>query len=109
MRKTFLKYSIIGAVAGIALNYLAAIAISCALDLGYFTPCIATLPEFFGGEMNAVLFQLAVCTLLGAGIGAGICIMRFGKRRVWQRLLCSAAAIICFLIPAAIMAACMLR
>ncbi len=68
MLKTIVKSTFIGAAVGIALGYIAAIAMSYLLHLGYFLAYIAALPERVGGEMNAVLFQTLICALLGAGI-----------------------------------------
>ncbi|MCE5342472.1 MAG: hypothetical protein LLF96_02635 [Eubacteriales bacterium] len=68
MLKNIVKSSLIGASVGIALGYLAAIVVSYQLRLGYFMATLAALPERVGGEMNAVLFQTAICALLGAGV-----------------------------------------
>ena len=76
MLKRCLRCALIGATAGIALSYIAAIVVSCALELGYFMPCPAALPEIAGGEMNAVILQTAVCALAGAGVGALIPLCR---------------------------------
>ena len=109
MSKGFAKHCLIGALAGVATNYLAAIALSYALRLGYFAPCLASLPERVGGEMNAVLLQLALCALLGAGVGAGAHILRQSKGRPQRRLLLAAATMIGFLMPAAALAVGLLK
>ncbi len=109
MRKGFAKHCLIGAIAGIAADYLAAIAASYALRLGYFTPCLASLPERVGGEMNAVLLQLALCALLGAGIGAGIHILRQHTGRARRKLLLASGAMLGFLMPAVALAVGMLK
>ncbi len=80
MAKQLIKTSLIGATAGIALSYIAAIVLSLWLQLGYFLAFPATLPELVGGEMNAVLLQTAVCALLGAGIAVA---WRFMRWKVW--------------------------
>lgn len=108
MGRAFVKRCFIGAVAGVAANYLAAIAISCALRLGYFMPCLASLPERVGGEMNAVLLQLALCALLGAGVAAGWYVLR-RKGNVRRRLLLTAATLVGFLTPAVALAVGMLK
>lgn len=88
MAKQLVKSGLIGATAGIALSYIAAIVMSLWLQLGYFQAFPTTLPERVGGEMNAVLLQTAVCMLLGAGIGVAWRLMRrkgwlLRKRTLW--------------------------
>ena len=109
MHKAFAKHCLIGAISGVATNYLAAITLSYVLRLGYFAPCLASLPEQVGGEMNAVVLQLALCALLGAGIGAGVHILRQRKGHLGPRLLLSAAAMMGFLMPAVALAVGMLK
>ena len=72
MFKSIAKACLIGALAGIAADYLAALFASYMLHLGYFMPCLASLPEQVGGELNAVLLQLLVCVLLGAASGTAL-------------------------------------
>lgn len=81
----------VGALAGIALEYVAAIALSIGLRLGYFLPCLASLPEQMGGEINAVVFQAVACALLGAGIGAAWRLARWKPWPVAKRVLWSVA------------------
>ena len=57
-----------GAAAGVALELIAAIALSSALHLGYIMLCPAWLPEQVGGEINAVMMQTAVCAGLGMSV-----------------------------------------
>lgn len=67
MRKalnTFLR----GAIAGVAVQYIAAIALSYALHLGYFMPYPAVLSETLGGELNAVLLTALISAALGSAI-----------------------------------------
>lgn len=61
----WLKSGALGALAGIAAHQLIALSISYAWHFGYYVPCIASLPENVGGELNAVLVQLIACALLG--------------------------------------------
>lgn len=109
MGKAFGKRCAMGALIGVAADYLAAAAVSCWLNLGYFMPCLAALPEQVGGEMNAVMLQLAVCALLGAGAGAACHILLERRRPIRKNLFCAAAAFAGFLVPAALLAACMMK
>ena len=109
MRKGLGKPCLVGAISGVAANYLIAIAVSYVLRLGYFMPTLASLPERVGGEMNAVLLQLALCALAGAGVGAGWHILRRRGGHIVPKLLLSCAALIGFLMPAVVLAACMLK
>lgn len=59
----------IGFLTGVVANQVVALAVSYALKLGYYMPCIASLPERVGGELNAVLLQMLVCGMLGASAG----------------------------------------
>ena len=109
MKKDFVKHCLVGATAGVAADHLIAFLVSYALGLGYFMPCLASLPEQVGGEMNAVLLQLVLCAFLGAGVGAAWCILRQRHWRAGKKLLCAAVALLGFLMPAAALAACMLK
>ena len=109
MRKGLIGRCLLGALAGVAADYLAAVVASCALRLGYFMPCFAWLPERVGGEMNAVWLQLMLCMLLGAGIGAAAHILMRRGGRIAPRLLLSAAALVGFLMPAAVLVVGMMK
>lgn len=80
-----LRGGLTGFTAGIALEYLVAIAVSWALNLGYFMPCLASLPERVGGEINAVLLQTMLCGLAGAAIGVGAALFTRGKGKAPRR------------------------
>lgn len=75
MKRTFFN-ALLGAMVGIAIQYLLAIFISLKLNLGYFMPYIASLAEAAGGEMHAVLLEAFISGLLGAGIALAL---RFRK------------------------------
>lgn len=75
MKKLF-KDSLIGALCGIAGNFLVAIIASYALRLGYFMSYPAALPESVGGELNAVLLTMLLCAALGASTGFAIGVAR---------------------------------
>ena len=59
-----------GLEAGVALEHVIALVTSVALNLGYYSPCLVSLPERVGGEINAVLWQMGASALLCAVIGA---------------------------------------
>ncbi|MDD3212262.1 MAG: hypothetical protein PHY64_01230 [Eubacteriales bacterium] len=93
MRKQLIKASLIGALGGIAIMHVAALALSYQLRLGYFLPYPAFLPEWAGGEMNAVLLQTLVCALLGAGVGVALKLLRQRPWRLGKRALGAAASV----------------
>ncbi len=65
MKKSWIKISLMGIVSGLAANQLVCFLTSKALRLGYYAACPAWLPEMAGGEMNAVLLQMALFALVG--------------------------------------------
>ena len=69
MGKKLAKRAAIGVAVGVALEHIAALITSIALHLGYYAPCLVSLPERVGGEINAVLWQMGLCALLGGGVG----------------------------------------
>lgn len=73
----------IGLIAGVALEHVIALIISLALNLGYYSPCLVSLPERVGGEINAVLLQTGLCALLCGVIGA--CSVFLGLKRTPKR------------------------
>lgn len=109
MRKEFFSRCLTGAAAGIAVDYLAALIASASLHLGYFMPCPSWLPERVGGEMNAVIFQMALCALAGAGVGAARHLLLRRQWRTEKRVLCALAAWLGFLAPALVLCVGMLR
>ncbi len=56
----------------VAAQYIAAIALSYALRLGYFMPYPAALSEVLGGELNAVLLTAITSAALGGLIALGL-------------------------------------
>lgn len=76
-----LRRGTIGFTAGIAADYIAAMIVSFVLKLGYFMPCLASLPEKVGGEMNAVLLQAITCGFAGAAIGIATVFLRMKKMK----------------------------
>ena len=89
---------------GVGLQQLVAISVSAWLHLGYYMACITTLPEMAGGEIRAVVLQMAVSGLAGAGIA-----LELWRRRRWslsRRALTSGAAILTGVLPAALLCLC---
>lgn len=89
---------------GVGLQQLVAISVSAWLHLGYYMACITTLPEMAGGEIRAVVLQMAVSGLAGAGIA-----LELWRRRRWslsRRALTSGAAILTGALPAALLCLC---
>ena len=58
-----------GILAGIALNQLLNLLFSYGLHLGYYAPCLVSLPEMLGGELNAALFQTMLAGIIGGAAG----------------------------------------
>ncbi len=76
MGKLLCKRGLTGFAVGIALNEAVALAASWALHLGYYMPCLASLPERVGGEINAVVLQMLLFGLLGAGVSVAWTLLR---------------------------------
>lgn len=56
---------------GITIGYVITILISLTHGEGYYTPCVPTLVEMAGNELNAVILQTIMCAVLGITFGAG--------------------------------------
>ena len=63
--KRNLRFYLDGAAIGIALEWIIAISVSIMLNLGYVMLSPAWLPEYVGGEINAVLLQTVLFALVG--------------------------------------------
>lgn len=63
-----------GMCAGIAAEHLLSYILSIHLRLGYYAPCLVTLPEMVGGELNAMALQIGAFALSGglAGIATAL-------------------------------------
>ena len=72
MAKYLFRKGLLGFLIGIAVQYIAAIAVSLFLRLGYLLPYPASFPERFGGEMNTIVIVTLACGLTGAAIGVGM-------------------------------------
>ena len=106
--KRILKAAALGAVIGLAANQLVSYLTSAALQLGYFMAYPANLPERVGGEMNAVLCQMAFFALLGMGVGLCVSLARRSSARGGRRLLLLVPISAASVMPAAVLAACLL-
>lgn len=67
MKKRFVSRILSGFVIGLAIGYLLSIIFSLIWANGYYSPCVPELKEVMGNEINAVIFQAALCGLLGIG------------------------------------------
>ena len=106
--KKLLRYVFYGAVAGIAMNQIASWLISYVLRLGYYMACPASMPERVGGEMNAVLLQMAFFMLVGMGVGLCVYLAPRFKGKASRRVLLTLPTLLASLTPAAALAACMM-
>ena len=97
MPKRFFARAAIGLVAGVALEHVLALIISVALNLGYYAPCVVTLPERVGGEINAVLWQMGASAALCCAVGA---CSTFLSARNWKLR----ARLLAFFIPVGVCA-----
>ena len=83
MQRKMAVRGLIGLIAGVALEHIIAIVTSIALNFGYYSPCLVSLPERVGGEVNAVILQTVLCALLCGVIGS--CSVFLGLRRTPRR------------------------
>lgn len=70
MKKKLLLRSIMGFPIGIAIGYIITIFISLGWGGGNYSACVPELAAAMGSEIGAVVFQAALCGLLGAGCAA---------------------------------------
>ena len=70
MKKKIISRILSGMVIGIVIGYIISILISLIWANGYYSPCVPELKAVMGSEINAVMFQTALCALLGAGFSA---------------------------------------
>lgn len=100
--KRFFGNAMLGALVGIALQYLLSICISVKLNLGYLMAYVATLAEAVGGEMRAVILEAALSGWLGMGVALAF---SFGRQRAWparRRYALAGVALCVGIVPAAI-------
>jgi len=70
MKKQAFLRGLIGVPIGITIGYLITIFISRGWGNGYYSPCVPSLVEQMGSEINAVILQTVLCGILGAAFGA---------------------------------------
>ena len=99
MQRKMAVRGLIGLIAGVALEHIIAIVTSIILNMGYYSPCLVSLPERVGGEINAVLWQTGLSALLCGVIG--VCSVFLGNRRLPLRrrwLLFGVPVLLCLLV-----------
>jgi hypothetical protein len=70
LKKKTLKRGLLGFPLGVAIGYTITILISLVVADGYYSPCVPALVDAMGSEIGAVIFQAALCGLLGATFAA---------------------------------------
>lgn len=70
MKKKAIARGLLGAPLGIAIGYVVTIIISAFFGNGRYLPVKPELVDFAGGEIEAVVLQLVLCMIMGAGFGA---------------------------------------
>lgn len=68
-RKTLLR-ALFGFPMGICVGYVITIVISMGWAQGYYAPCVPSLVQTMGSEINAVIFQAVLSGLLGSTFAA---------------------------------------
>lgn len=76
MKKKIILRSITGIPLGLAIGYLITIMISLIWANGYYAPCVPELAAITGSEINAVLVQALLFSILGMGFG--------GSSVIWE-------------------------
>lgn len=109
MWKKGLRSAGIGFLVGIALNEIIAVVASYWLRLEYYMPCLASLPEQVGGEMNAVVLQMLVFGCIGMGIGVAWCIGHLHHWKLMKRILGVSCSLTVSIMQAVLVTASMLR
>lgn len=79
MFKETVKRGALGFPLGICIGYVVTLMISLAVGDGSYHPFVPSLIEGFGSEIAAVLFQTALCGVLGAAFGASSVIWEMEK------------------------------
>ncbi len=68
-KKVFLR-ALLGFPLGISIGYIVTILISMVHANGYYSPCVPSLVDAMGSQINAVAFQAVLSGLLGAVFAA---------------------------------------
>jgi len=71
MKKQAVLRGLLGFPLGIALGYIITIFISIGLGQGCYSPCVPSLIDTMGNEINAVILQTILCGILGSSFAAG--------------------------------------
>lgn len=100
--KKFVGHALLGALIGIAIQYILAIIISLKLHLGYLMAYIATLAESVHGEMNAILLEVALSALAGMGIAVALTFARQKQWALHKRRMAAGLSLITGCMPAMI-------
>jgi hypothetical protein len=77
MKKELFYRIVIGVLSGIVICYCITIGISIALGNGVFYPCVPSLINHYGSELNAVIIQTILSVILGAGFA--------GASVIWEK------------------------
>ncbi len=67
MKKQLIKRGCSGFIIGVAIGFIISLLISIGIGDGSFYPVRPELIDKMGNELNAVLFQTALCGVLGSG------------------------------------------
>lgn len=67
MKKQMIKRGLIGLPVGMAIGFLITILISACAGDGHYYPVTPELTAAMGCELNAVIWQTALCAVMGAG------------------------------------------
>jgi hypothetical protein len=78
LKKTVVRGAL-GFPLGICIGYVITIGISVARATGEYRPCVPALSAELGGELAAVIFQAALCGILGAAFAAASAIWEMEK------------------------------
>lgn len=70
MKKGIFVRIFVGLAGGIAISYLITIIISAAIGDGVYYPCVPSLVERYQNELAAVIVQMILSAVLGAGFSA---------------------------------------
>jgi hypothetical protein len=70
MKKKITSRALFGIPIGISIGYVITIIISAGWGNGAYLSCETALVEQFGSEVSAIIFQTALCALLGASCAA---------------------------------------
>lgn len=70
MKKKAFSRGLLGFPVGISIGYIITIFISLSLAQGYYSPCVPSLVETMGNEINAVLLQATLSGALGSTFAA---------------------------------------